>query len=260
MSRRTRFAPSPTGWLHLGHAFAAEEAFGWGRTAGHECLLRIEDIDATRCRAEYAAGLLEDLRWLGFAWPEPVRVQSGHLADYDAVADTLRGMGVLYPCGLSRKEVAARAEGGVFRGRAMETDGPAWRLDVRAAAERTGPLTYTSNGEVRDVDVAAVSDEILVRRDIGTGYHIAVTHDDARQGITDVVRGEDLLGSTPVQRILQALMGWPEPRYHHHALVTDGERKLSKRDGDASVRAMRGAGVSAEEVLARAREAAMGGA
>ena len=219
-------------------------------------MLRIEDIDGTRCRPEYTDTILNDLRWLGFAWPEPVRVQSDHLADYDAVAEALRELGVLYPCGLTRREVAARTVDRIFRGEAMEADDRAWRLDERAAERLTGPLAYKSNGETYPVEFASVSDEILVRRDIGTGYHIAVTYDDALQGITDVVRGEDLLGSTPVQRILQALMGWPEPRYHHHALVMDGERKLSKRDGDTSLHALREAGWTAEDVLARAREAA----
>ena len=235
----------------MGHALAAERAFGFG-----PCLLRIEDIDRTRCRPVYTESILEDLRWLGFAWPEPVRVQSEHLPDYDAVAETLRELGVLYPCGLTRREVAARTVDGIFRGEAMETDDPAWRLDVRAAERLTGPLTYTTNGQTHPVAFASVSDEILVRRDIGTGYHIAVTHDDTLQGITDVVRGEDLLDSTPIQRILQALMGWPEPRYHHHPLVMDGERKLSKRDGDTSLHALREAGWRPEDVLARARELA----
>ena len=235
----------------MGHAFAAERAFGFG-----PCLLRIEDIDGTRCRPEYTAGILEDLRWLGFAWPEPVRVQSDHLADYDAVAEALRELGVLYPCGLTRREVAARTVDRIFRGEAMETDDPAWRLDVRAAERLTGPLTYNSNGETCSVEFASVSDETLVRRDIGTGYHIAVTHDDALQVVTDVVRGEDLLDSTPIQRILQALMGWPEPRYHHHALVMDGGRKLSKRDGDTSLRALRESGWTPEDVLAQAGELA----
>ena len=220
--------------------------------------MRIEDIDHTRCRPGFTAAISEDLRWLGFAWPEPVRAQSEHLSDYAAVAEHLRELGVLYPCGLSRREVAERTAGGIFRGKAMSTDDPAWRLDVRAAKRLTGPLLYTSNGNTHPVVFGAVSDEILVRRDIGTGYHIAVTHDDALQGITDVVRGEDLADSTPIQRILQALMGWPEPRYYHHALVMDGARKLSKRDGDTSLHALREAGWTAEEVLARAREAATG--
>ena len=266
---RTRFAPSPTGWLHLGHARAAAEAFGWARMHGREaeCLLRIEDIDAARCKSAYTRGIFEDLRWLGFGWPEPVRVQSAHLEDYARVAERLREMGVLYPCDMSRAEVAARTVDGVFRGEAVGGDNAPWRLDVRAARERLGEIGFMDNGREVEVDWNRVPDAILVRRDTprhaigggvgekewGTSYAIAATHDDHLQGITHVVRGEDLRATTPVQRILQGLMGWRVPAYHHHDLVMDGERKLSKRDGDASLREMRARGVSAAEVLARAR-------
>ena len=249
---RTRFAPSPTGFLHIGHARAAAEAFGWAREHGAECLLRIEDIDHTRCRPEYTDAIFEDLRWLGFDWPEPVRVQSQHLGDYDDVAERLRGMGVIYPCDLSRKAVAARTVDGMFRGEAVPGESAPWRLDVRRAAGMVGPLSYRDNGDVVDVDFDAVSDEIVVRRDIGTSYYIACTHDDHLQGITHVVRGEDLREATPVQRILQALMGWDAPEYVHHGLVMDGARKLSKSDGDTALRELRAAGVSPAEVLDRA--------
>lgn len=254
---RTRFAPSPTGWLHIGHARAASETFGWAEAHGAECLLRIEDTDATRCRPEYTRGIFDDLSWLGFEWPVspplgPVRVQSEHLPDYEAVADTLRDMGVLYPCAMSRREVAARTVDGVFRGEPVPGPDAPWRLDVRAALERTGPLTWSDDGITRAVEAARISDDILVRRDTGTSYHVAVTHDDALQGITHVVRGLDLRDATPLHRILQALMGWPKPRYLHHGLVMDGDRKLSKRDGDTAIRHLREAGATPEEVLALA--------
>ena len=249
---RTRFAPSPTGYLHIGHARAAAEAFGWAREHGAECLLRIEDIDHTRCRPEYMEAIFKDLRWLGFDWPGPVRVQSAHMGDYADVAERLREMGAIYPCALSRKEVGERTVDGVFRGEAVPGEGAPWRLDVRRAAERVGPLSYRDNGDVVEVDFDAVSDEIVMRRDIGTSYYLACTHDDHVQDITHVVRGEDLREATPVQRILQALMGWDVPEYVHHALVMDGERKLSKSDGDTAIRELRAAGVRPAEVLAKA--------
>lgn len=256
-SRLTRFAPSPTGWLHLGHARAAREAFGFADEVGGECLLRIEDIDHTRCKPEYTQGIYEDLRWLGFDWPEPVRVQSQHLRDYAGVAERLRGMGVLYPCSLSRKEVAARSEGGVFRGQVNAAkprlgDNPAWRICIPVAQALTGSLKFEEDGVVRHVDFGALSDDILVRRDIQTSYLIACTHDDAVQGISDVVRGMDLEDVTPMQVVLQALMGWESPRYWHHALVMDGPRKLSKRDGDMSLRTLRAQGLHPEDVWERA--------
>ena len=259
---RTRFAPSPTGYLHIGHARAAAAAFGWAEANGAECLLRIEDIDPTRCRADYTDAIFEDLRWLGFDWPNmpphgPVRVQSEHRDDFAKVAEHLAGMGVIYPCDLSRTDVAALTEDGIFRGRAVPGPKAPWRLDVRAAREVTGPLAYTDNGERVEVDFNTVSDEIVVRRDTyvgewGTSYFLACTHDDHLQGITHVVRGEDLREATPVQRILQALMGWEVPEYIHHPLVMEGERKLSKSDGDTAIRELRAAGLSPAEVLCRA--------
>ena len=246
---RTRFAPSPTGWLHIGHALAAREAFGFAEERGGECLLRIEDIDHTRCRPEYTQGMYEDLEWLGFGWPEPVRMQSEHLDEYAGVAERLKAMGVIYPCALSRKEVAARSVNDVFRGQAMPGDNEAWRLSIPAVAERLGALTYSDNGREVAVNYDTLSDDILIRRDIGTSYYIACTHDDALQGITHVVRGEDLRDATPVQVILQTLMGWPVPDYIHHPLVMDGERKLSKRDGDSAVRELRAAGIRPDALL-----------
>ena len=213
----TRFAPSPTGWLHAGHALAAERAFGFG-----PCLLRIEDIDGTRVRPEYTQGIFDDLRALGHRWPEPVRVQSEHLSEYAAVVETLRERGLVHADYRTRSGTEDRSRP------------PVQKLDTARAATVTGPLSYSDNGQTVRFDPATLPDPTLSRRDIGTSYHVAVTHDDAVQGITDVVRGADLQEQTPVHVLLQALMGWPTPRYHHHALVMgpDG-RKLSKRDASA---------------------------
>ena len=232
----TRFAPSPTGWLHLGHALAAQRAFAFG-----PCLLRIEDIDHTRARPAFTQGILDDLRWLGFQWPEPVRVQSEHLSDYAAVVETLRARGLLYDD---------------YRTRSGEEDctrPAAVKLRMEEAAQITGPLTFSDTSETLTFDPATLSDPTLARRDIGTSYHVAVTHDDALQGITDVVRGSDLKSETPIHVTLQALMGWPVPRYHHHGLVMEPDgKKMSKRRGSQTVRSLRESGLSAGEVLALA--------
>ena len=236
----TRFAPSPTGLLHLGHAHAAARAFAFG-----PCLLRIEDIDYTRSRVEFTDAVFEDLRWLGFDWPEPVRVQSKHLADYRAVVDCLRERGLVYDD---------------YRTRSGEDDRsrpPAVKLRVERAAEALGPLTYLDNGAPVTFDPAALPDPVLSRRDIGTSYHVAVTHDDQLQDITDVVRGRDLADETPVHVLLQTLMGWRVPRYHHHGLVMEPDgKKMSKRRGSQTVRSLRDAGMSPDEVLALARSRA----
>jgi len=245
---KTRFAPSPTGYLHLGHAYAAREAFSFAKRRSGECVLRVEDIDHTRCKLVFAKAIYEDLRWLGFDWPEPVRVQSAHMAEYAGVAEQLRAMGVIYPCALSRKEVAARTVDGVFRGEATQGDDRAWRLSIPKARTITGQLSYLDNELECVVEFDALSDEIVVRRDIKTSYYLACTHDDEVQEITHVVRGEDLREVTPVQVILQKLLGWRTPEYIHHGLVMDGDRKLSKRDGDASVRELRTRDVSVGEV------------
>ena len=232
----TRFAPSPTGWLHLGHALAAARAFTFA-----PCLLRIEDIDHTRTRPEFTQGILDDLRWLGFKWPDPVRVQSKHLPDYAAVVDTLRARGLVYDNYRTRSGSEDRARA------------PAVKLRMAEAAKLTGSLTYQDTGETLRFDPAALPDPTLARRDIGTSYHVAVTHDDALQGITDIVRGEDLQGQTPIHVTLQTLMGWPVPRYHHHALVMEPDgKKMSKRRGSQTVRSLREAGMSAADVLALA--------
>jgi len=236
----TRFAPSPTGHLHLGHAYAAEQAFALG-----SCLLRIEDIDNTRSKPELIDAIYEDLTWLGFTWPEPVRVQRGHMVDYQRVIETLNARGLLY------EDYTTRS------GREDRTLPPVVKLSVARAIDALGMdcLSFEERNKTIPIDLTSLEDKTLVRRDIGTSYHIAVTHDDWLQGITDVGRGRDLYEKTPVHVLIQTLMGWPVPRYHHHGLVMDsGEKKMSKRFGSQTIRSLRESGLSPEQVLDLARE------
>ncbi|MEE8188643.1 MAG: tRNA glutamyl-Q(34) synthetase GluQRS [Kiloniellales bacterium] len=272
----TRFAPSPTGYLHLGHAHSA--LFGWriAREAGGRFLLRIEDIDGARCTPEFEAAILEDLAWLGLDWEEPVRRQSDHMADYAAALARLDGLGLLYPCFCTRKGIRAEIEragqaphgpdGPLYPGTCRDlgegersariNDGRpyALRLDVAAAVARAGPLTWSDRerGELA-ADPASLGDVVLARKEIATSYHLAVTLDDADQGITLVTRGEDLFHTTHVHRLLQALLDLPVPEWQHHGLITgtDGER-LAKRADAQSIRAFREAGKSPAEVRALA--------
>ena len=289
MSIVTRFAPSPTGYSHLGHAFSAWTAWRRARTAGGRFLLRLEDIDTTRCRPEFAAALLEDLAWLGLEWDGPVRVQSEHMADYARVLDDLRARGLLYPCFCSRADIqrhviaaaphgppegppAGPSEGpsggpdggplypGTCRGlsaaeRAARARGPhALRLDMaRAVALTGGGLTFEEEGHGTVLaDPARFGDVVLARKDTPSSYHLCVTHDDALHGVTLVTRGEDLREATHLHRLLQALMGWPVPVYAHHRLLLDASgRRLAKRDRAMTLRALRDSGVTAREVLER---------
>ena len=275
MSIITRFAPSPTGWLHLGHVYAAQQAWRRAREAGGRFLLRLEDIDRARCRAAFAAAILEDLAWLGLQWDGPARVQSEHLADYAEDLETLRRRGLLYPCFCSRADVLRAAaaphgpEGATYPGTCRTLPGAeaerriaagaphAWRLDTGRALAATGPLSFHEEGSGRlPCDPAAFGDIVLGRRDIPASYHLAVAHDDATQGVTLVTRGEDLRAAASVHRLLQAVMGWPEPHYAHHSLMADASgRRLSKRDGALAVRALRGAGQTPAAVLAMAAAA-----
>jgi len=265
----TRFAPSPTGDLHRGHAFSALTAFEAARAAGGRFILRIEDIDATRCRPEFEAGIYEDLAWLGLAWETPVRRQSEHLDDYQAALARLEADGLLYRCFRTRREVAeamASAPHGameVFRGQPLPADEEArrlaagepfaWRLALEAAARKLdgfGGLTFVEEGEgVISVRPELGGDVVLARKDVGVAYHLAVTVDDALQGITHVIRGRDLFEATHVQRLLQALLGLPEPVYRHHALLLgpDGKR-FAKRDRSETLRALRERGMSAADL------------
>ncbi len=272
----TRFAPSPTGLLHLGHAYAAATAWRRARAAGGRFLLRLEDIDPSRCRAEFADAIKTDLQWLGLDWDETVRVQSEHLADYRAVLDDLTARGLIYPCFCTRADIAREVEAsasaphapdgslvypGLCRHRSpaeraarIAAGEPfALRLDMaRAVAAVADPLWFEEEGEgpIRCIP-AAFGDVVLGRKDAPASYHLCVTHDDALQGVTLVTRGEDLKSATHVHRLLQALMGWPTPLYAHHRLLTDPSgRRLAKRDRAATLRDLRAAGVTATTLLA----------
>jgi glutamyl-Q tRNA(Asp) synthetase len=261
----TRFAPSPTGLLHLGHALSALMGWQLARAAGGRWLVRMEDIDAGRCRAEYEAAILEDLAWLGLEPDGPVLRQSGRSAAYMQALDRLRGLGVIYPCQCTRADLAAAAsapqgpEGPLYPGscrrRPAAPEGAAWRLDAGRAAALVGPLGFEDAvlGTV-PVDAERLGDIIVARRDTGVAYHLAVVIDDAHQGVSDVVRGEDLRAATHPQRLLQALLGLPVPRYHHHRLIIgpDGKR-LAKRSGGMTLAGLRQKGWSPAQILSEIR-------
>jgi glutamyl-Q tRNA(Asp) synthetase len=244
MAAVTRFAPSPTGYLHLGHARSALEVAQAARALGAAMLLRIEDIDHTRCRPAFDAALIGDLAWLGLSYDGAIRRQSQHRAEYLAVLDDLRARGLVYP------DVRARS------GAAMPGP-PAWRLSLAAARTALGSrwegLGYHDMDHGwRPVDPAPHGDVVLARRDIALSYHLCVVWDDALQGVTHVVRGRDLEAETAVHVLLQALLDLPTPAYRHHALLMAPEagKKLSKRDGAEAIRALREAGWTREAVLA----------
>lgn len=265
----TRFAPSPTGLLHLGSAYAALVAWRRAEAAGGRFLLRIEDIDPARCRPEYTAALQDDLRWLGLDWKTPIRHQSAHFPDYRKALDRLAALGVLYPCTCTRADIAAAVsaphgpEGplypGTCRHRPADPMQPhALRLDTAAALALTGPLTWFEEGEGRmPCDPLAFGDPVLARKDTPASYHLCVTHDDALQGVTLVTRGADLRPATSLHRLLQTLLAWPEPAYAHHPLIRapDGTR-LAKRDASLSLRALRAAGYTPSDLRARIVDAA----
>ena len=271
----TRFAPSPTGLLHLGHAYAAIQAWSAAAAAGGRFLLRIEDIDRGRCRPEYEAAILEDLAWLGLSWEQPVRRQSEHFADYRAALDRLAAQELLYPCFCTRKDIQREIAG--MASAPHGPDGPrypgtcrrlppeeradrlaagagfALRLDGAAAARRTGPLTWHDDhaGE-QAAAPQEFGDVVLARKDVPTSYHLAVVVDDHLQGVTLVSRGCDLFAATHVHRLLQALLGYPTPRYRHHPLLEDeAGRRLAKRHDAAAIRHLREAGGSPSAVYAR---------
>ncbi len=255
----TRFAPSPTGYLHKGHAFSAITAHEAARAAGGRFLLRIEDIDAARCRPAYEAGIFEDLAWLGLDWETPVRRQSEHMDDYAAALERLRAEGLLYRCFRTRAELIASAPHGpmdTFRGgpdpdesaRLSAGEPFAWRLSLEAAERRLGGfegLTFEADGERVRARPEVGGDVVLARKDAGVAYHLAATVDDALQGVTCVIRGVDLKEAAHVQRLLQALLGLPTPTYLHHRLILgpDGKR-LAKRDRAQTLRELRAAGVT----------------
>ncbi len=268
----TRFAPSPTGYLHLGHAFSALFAETAARETDGRFLLRIEDIDSGRCRPEFERAIYEDLDWLSLRWEQPVRRQSDHLADYAAALAQLSERGVIYPCFCTRAEIRAEIEaaGGAPQGpdgplypgtcrslppdqRAarMATGEPhALRLDSALAGEIAGPVTWSDQDRgAAQADAALHGDVVLARKDTPTSYHLSVTVDDHLQGVTLVTRGEDLYAATHVHRLLQALLGYATPDYRHHRLLTsdDGVR-FAKRDRALTLRALREAGKTPEQV------------
>ncbi|MDP3491165.1 MAG: tRNA glutamyl-Q(34) synthetase GluQRS [Phenylobacterium sp.] len=271
----TRFAPSPTGLLHRGHAYSALLAHQAAGAARGTFLLRIEDIDLTRSRPEFEAAIFEDLAWLGLSWPEPVRRQSEHLADYGAALERLQADGLIYRCFRTRKEVAqamASAPHGVmdtFRSaplpaheeaeRLAREEPFAWRLSLDAAAALLGGfehLAFQEEGQGPGGETGLIAarpelggDVVLARKDVGVAYHLAVVVDDALQGVTHVIRGGDLFEAAHVQRLLQALLGLPTPIYRHHRLLAgpDGKR-YAKRDRAETLQALRGAGLTPERL------------
>ncbi|MCZ4108185.1 tRNA glutamyl-Q(34) synthetase GluQRS [Brevundimonas diminuta] len=275
----TRFAPSPTGRLHKGHAFSALTAGRAAEEAGGRFVLRIEDIDPTRCRPEFEAGIYEDLAWLGLNWETPVRRQSDHLADYAAVVEALDQRGLLYRCFRTRREIldaigdaphgpAEAARPGPHpaeeEARLLAEGRPfAWRLSLDRAKEALGgaawdALSFIEEGSGPDGETGRVKarpetagDVVLARKDAGTAYHLAVTHDDALQGISHVIRGQDLFEATHIQRLIQALMDWPAPVYRHHRLLAgpDG-RRYAKRDRSVTLAELRAGGLTAEALRA----------
>jgi glutamyl-Q tRNA(Asp) synthetase len=268
----TRFAPSPTGHLHLGHAYAAWLAWRRARENAGSFLLRLEDIDTARCKPEYAISIVDDLRWLGLDWDGETRLQSSHLPDYRKALQTLDARGVLYPCFCSRAEIARALSAphnreqrypGTCRNlspaerqsRMAEGKNYAWRLDTaRALALVSDFGFYEEDIGWIDGNAELLSDAVLARRDQPASYHLCVVHDDALQNISHVTRGRDLFEATHIHVLLQRLLNLPSPNYAHHRLLTDdSNQRLSKRDRAVSLRALRESGISAGAVLERLR-------
>ena len=258
MTFRTRFAPSPTGYLHLGHALSALTAFDVAVAEGGEFILRVEDIDHTRCRPAFEAAIYDDLAWLGVTWPQPVLRQSEHLADYQAALDRLKAIGVVYADHKTRKEQVEAALSAPQDAPAPEggaSPNPAWRLSLDAARKHLGQryddLSFNNNGSVEAARPEINGDVILGRKDIGVAYHLAVVVDDARQQISHVIRGHDLHDATHTQILLQALLGLATPQYRHHALLLDDDgRRLAKRKGSKALRDYRLEGLTPGDVKA----------
>ncbi|MBO9708460.1 MAG: tRNA glutamyl-Q(34) synthetase GluQRS [Caulobacter sp.] len=275
MTFATRFAPSPTGYLHRGHAFSALTAFDAARKSQGRFVLRIEDIDATRSRPEYEAAIFEDLAWLGLEWEQPVRRQSEHLADYQAAIEGLRERGLVYRCFRTRKELdigrAPHEPAAPFVGAPLSADEEAarlergeafaWRLSLEAAREALGGfrgLTFVEEGAGPNGETGVIQarpelagDIVLARKDVGVAYHLAVVLDDGLQAVTHVIRGQDLFEAAHIQRLLQALLSLPTPIYRHHRLLTgpDG-RRYAKRDKAQTLRELRAAGVAPGQLRA----------
>jgi len=268
---KTRFAPSPSGLLHVGNAYSALFCQNWAKANQAELLLRIEDIDFTRCRAEFITDMYEDLAWLGLDWPKPVRLQSEHLEDYRKAIHQLRGLGVIYPCFCTRKSIQREMEGiaaaphaedtallypGICRHikaevqqQRMEQDPFAWRLDIEKAMSMIpSPLHWhdqTGQSHLAEID----HDIVIGRKDISFSYHLSVVVDDAIQGITHIIRGEDLKSSTGIHKLLQKLLELPEPTYIHHGLLqTQRGERLAKRHRSTTLRSLREMGINPEKL------------
>ena len=272
----TRFAPSPTGYLHIGHAFSALFAFRTAVAAGGRFILRIEDIDYGRCKPQFEEAIYEDLAWLGIEWETPVRRQSEHFADYEKALSVLEDKGLTYPCFCTRGDIKAELDriggaphgigGAVYPGTCRDLPDSerdrhlaagaesAIRLRMTEATTRTGiPSWNDLDRGTMVADPLLHGDVILARKDIPTSYHLAVTIDDAKQGVTLVTRGEDLLEFTDIHRMLQELLGLPVPQYRHHTLLTDEHgRRYAKRDRSLTIRALRTAGLTPNEVAVMA--------
>ena len=271
----TRFAPSPTGPLHLGHAYSALLAYNMARAAKGTFLLRIEDIDQSRARPTWEAQIYDDLAWLGLAWPTPVLRQSDNLNSYSQALDRLWEMQLLYPCTCTRRDIETAAsapqegaplhgpDGLIYPGTCRDTHSRSGhrpqdavlRLDMRAALNRLNdPITYTETGEnAGQITVTnpaeTIGDIVLARRDMGTSYHLSVVLDDAAQGITHVVRGADLSEATGIHVILQRLLGLPTPTYHHHRLIRDDAgKRLAKRDDARAIAKYRAEGATPADI------------
>ncbi len=277
----TRFAPSPTGRLHLGHAYSALLAHDFARDRGGTFLLRIEDIDPGRCRTEYIDGIIEDVEWLGMMPDGEILYQSERLPLYAEALERLKAKGLVYPCFCTRSAIAAEIaasaaaphgpDGPIYPGTCrrlseVERDGRAasephaWRLDMANAVTQAGPLWWQDGDRQVRAEPEQFGDVVLARKDAPTSYHLAVTLDDAAQDVTDVVRGRDLYAATHVHRLLQALLDLPTPHYHHHPLLLDAEgRRLAKRNGAPTVKGMREAGADPEKLAADLRMAQLPG-
>ncbi|MGB0683481.1 MAG: tRNA glutamyl-Q(34) synthetase GluQRS [Magnetovibrionaceae bacterium] len=264
----TRFAPSPTGELHLGHAYSALFSEKAARDAGGRFLLRIEDIDRTRCKPGFEVALLEILAWLGISWDEQPRRQSDHLEDYQATLVSLAERDLVYPCFCTRKDIQAAGnaphgpDGPIYPGTcrglsATEVEDRkasglafALRLKTDEAVRQAGPLSWCDADQGRqEAEPQVFGDVVLARKDVPTSYHLSVCHDDALQGVTLVTRGLDLFEATHVHRLIQALMDWPQPHYHHHRLLTDETgRRFAKRDRSLTLRSLRESGRTAASI------------
>lgn len=255
---RERFAPSPTGHLHLGHAYSALTGFEAAQSEGGEWILRIEDIDTGRAREECVDAIYDDLAWLGLEWPRPVLRQTARFGAYEQALEQLRALGVIYGCACTRKDLALSAPHhatafypGTCRNLNLKGDHLNWRLDAQKARALTGALAYREIGQGRDEwrEVGVIDDVVLARKDIGTSYHLAVVVDDAHQHITHVTRGADLEDQTGIHVLLQQLLKLPTPIYRHHALILDEQgHRLAKRDAAHAIRQYRAEGLSPRDV------------